>query len=182
MRSSDRRLRPIPAALVPLALTLAAAAPVQAQSAAAERLPEWITAAGDTVLLDLTVTAPPEAPSAVINGYRDGAAQVRVPLHAIVRWTWRSVDSSAVHSLVAMVEREKLPDRAGRPAFRNAQTRSASRGLPAGRVDHTTFVADQQGWFWLLCGVPEHALRGEWLGLRVDPDARAPGVTYRAPR
>ncbi len=182
MRRDTRRIRPARVAPALLALAFSGAGTAFAQSAAPDSLPQWIAAAGDTVLLDLTVRASADAPSALINGYRGGAAEVRVPLHSVVRWTWRSADSSVAHSLVVMVEREKLPERAGRPAFRNALTRSALQGLPAGRVDHTTFVADQQGWFWLLCGVPGHTLRGEWIGLRVDPGARVPGVSFRAPR
>jgi len=58
----------------------------------------------------------------------------------------------------------------------NAMTRMVTAGLKAGQEDVTTFVADQAGWYWLLCGVPGHALKGEWVGLRVDPDARMPAV------
>jgi hypothetical protein len=45
-------------------------------------------------------------------------------------------------------------------------------GLRPGQGDRTTFTADEAGWYWLLCGVPSHALAGEYIGLRVDPDAR----------
>ena len=45
-------------------------------------------------------------------------------------------------------------------------------GLPAGQGDQTTFTAEQAGWYWLLCGVPGHAIEGEYLGLRVDPEAK----------
>jgi hypothetical protein len=33
-------------------------------------------------------------------------------------------------------------------------------------------VADEAGWYWLLDGVPGHALRGEWIGLKIDRDAK----------
>jgi hypothetical protein len=46
-----------------------------------------------------------------------------------------------------------------------------TEGLPAGQTDQTTFSADEAGWYWMLCGVPSHALNGEWLELRVDPAA-----------
>ena len=89
-------------------------------------------------------------------------------------------DSTAPHSLVVMAEREKLPLEGGRPAFDNAMTRMVTAGLcrPA-RSDRTTFTADQAGWYWLLCGVPGHALAGEYIGLRVDPEAKTARVKAR---
>ncbi len=40
-------------------------------------------------------------------------------------------------------------------------------------------MADQAGWYWMLCGVPEHAIRGEWIGLKVDRTAVMPGVVEK---
>ncbi|HKU63000.1 MAG TPA: sulfocyanin-like copper-binding protein [Gemmatimonadales bacterium] len=143
--------------------------------------PAWITvdSAGRTVTLALEVTHPAGAPSALLNGLREGAAQVVVPLGWTVVWDWRSADSTAPHSLVVMQEREKLPTEGGRPAFTNAMTKSLTGGLAAGQTDHTTFEADQVGWYWFLCGVPGHALQGEWLGLKVDADAKTAGVAMK---
>jgi hypothetical protein len=135
-----------------------------------------VDSAGSTVTLDLAVTPAGDAPSARIAGHREGSVQVVVPLGWTVRWNWHSADSTAPHSLVLMTEREKLPTEGGQPAFTNAMTRMLTQGLPAGEIDRTSFVADQAGWYWLLCGVPTHALTGEWIGLRVDPEARVAGV------
>jgi len=63
--------------------------------------------------------------------------------------------------------------------FDNAMSRNVVRGLGPGKTDETTFTADQRGWYWLLCGVPGHALGGEWIGLKVDPDAQVPAATFR---
>ena len=82
--------------------------------------------------LALEVTRPAGAPSAAINGYRDGGVQVVVPAGWTVAWDWRSADSTAPHSLVVMAEREKLPTEGGRPAFTNAMTRMLAAGLAAG--------------------------------------------------
>ncbi len=102
-----------------------------------------------------------------------------MPLNWTLKWEWRNLDSASTHSLVVMAEREKLPMEGGRPAFDNAMTRMVGAGLPAGQTDQTTFTADQAGWYWLLCGVPSHALEGEYIGLRVDPEARAGGVKVK---
>ena len=66
-------------------------------------------------MLTLEVTVPTGAPSALINGYRAGEARIVVPLGWTVKWDWRSADSTAPHSLVVMVQREKIPLEGGRP-------------------------------------------------------------------
>jgi hypothetical protein len=132
-----------------------------------------------TATLSLEVTRPPGASSALINGYRAGEARVVVPQGWTVKWSWRNADSSAAHSLVVMVQREKIPLEGGRPAFSNAMTKMVTAGLTAGQTDQTTFEADEAGWYWLLCGVPEHALAGEWIELRVDPEAKTATVIVK---
>ena len=141
----------------------------------------WLLANSATrsVTLNLEVTAPPGRPSALINGYRSGEARIIVPLGWTVTWNWRSADSSAAHSLVVMVQREKTPLEGGRASFSNAMTRMVTEGLQAGQVDQSTFVAEEAGWYWMLCGVPGHAVNGEWLELRVDPDAKTASVEVR---
>jgi hypothetical protein len=99
-----------------------------------------------------------------------------VPRGWAIRWHWVNADSSVAHSLVVMAEREKLPTEGGSPAFTNAMTRALKAGLPAGGTDHTSFVAEDGGWYWVLCGVPGHAIAGEWIGLRVDPSATGVGI------
>ena len=150
----------------------------QAPASAAQASPAWVVAdtAARTVTLTLDVTAPAGSPSALIAGHRAGEVEIVVPLNWTVTWHWQSSDGTAPHSLVVMAEREKLPLQGGQPALDNAMSRMVTAGLKAGQTDVTTFAADQAGWYWLLCGVPGHALKGEWLGLRVDPDAKRPEV------
>jgi hypothetical protein len=137
-------------------------------------VPAWmlVDSAARTVTLTLVVSPAPDSGAALINGYRNGEVQIVVPLNWTVQWEWRSEDSTKTHSLVVMAEREKLPTEGGRAAFTNAMTRMVTAGLPAGQRDLTTFTADQAGWYWMLCGVPGHALAGEYIGLRVDPEAK----------
>jgi len=157
-------------------------AALRAQTAAPP--PSWLVAdsAAKAVTLTLDVTAPPGTASALINGYRAGEAQIVVPLNWTVTWHWQSSDSTAPHSLVLMAEREKVPLEGGSPALDNAMTRMVTAGLKPGQKDVTTFVADQAGWYWLLCGVPGHALAGEWVSVRVAPDARWPSVREKRER
>lgn len=144
--------------------------------------PAWLVAdsTARTATLTLEVTGGAGAGSAQINGYRGGAVQIVVPLNWTVTWHWHSSDSTAPHSLVLMAEREKLPLQGGSPALQNAMTRMVTAGLKAGQTDLTTFTADEAGWYWLLCGVPGHAIAGEWIGLRVDPDAKGPSIKTKS--
>jgi hypothetical protein len=166
------------AAQAPASTSPATPAPVGDSAAAA---PPWLVAdsAGRTVTLALQVTPAPDGGPALINGYRNGELQIVVPLNWTVQWDWRSADSTAPHSLVVMAEREKLPTEGGRAAFTNAMTRMVTAGLLPGQGDRTTFTADEAGWYWMLDGVPGHAIKGEYIGLRVDPDARTARVVVK---
>ena len=156
---------------LPLAALMALA--VSSFGAQDAGLPAWIhpDPAGKSVLLDLTVTRPAGAPSAVISGEHDGSIQVIVPRGWTIKWHWVNQDSTASHSLVVVAEREKLPQQGGQAVFTNAMTRAVLPGLAVGRTDDTSFEAEDGGWFWVICGVPGHAIAGEWISLRVDPAA-----------
>jgi len=156
-----------------LCLALRLVAPAAAAGQTAPDGPAWLgsDSAARTVTLGLEITASGDS-SARINGHRNGEVPVVVPLNWTVQWDWRSADSTQPHSLVVMAEREKLPTEGGPPAFSNAMTRMVTAGLRPGQGDRTTFVADQAGWYWLLCGVPGHAIAWERIGLRVDPEAK----------
>ena len=140
--------------------------------------PPWVhpDPAGRSILLDLTVSRPAGAASAFISGEHDGSIQIIVPRGWTVRWHWVNQDSATSHSLVVVAEREKLPQQGGQAVFTNAMTRAVLPGLPFGRTDDTSFEAEEGGWFWVICGVPGHAIAGEWISLRVDPAATEVGV------
>jgi hypothetical protein len=139
-----------------------------------DSLPAWLTADPAAKTVHLTLETAPSAAGPAINGHRAGDVRIVVPLGWKVSWSWTNRDSSSAHSLVVMQEREKLPEQGGRAALTNAMTRMVTAGMRPGQTDETTFDADQAGWYWLLCGVPTHALEGEWIGLKVDPEAKAP--------
>jgi len=165
----------------PAAAPTAPPAPAPGQAAksdSASETPAWLVvdSAGRTVTVAFQVTSASGGGPALINGHHNGALQIVVPLDWTVQWDWQSADSTSPHSLVVMAEREKLPTEGGQAAFTNAMTRMVTAGLKVGEGDRTTFIADQAGWYWLLCGVPGHAIAGEYLGLRVDPEAKTASV------
>ncbi len=147
----------------------------------ADSLPAWVSvdSARRSVTFELVVTRPPGASSALINGSASNKLQLVVPRGWTVNWRWRNEDSTSAHSLVVMAEREKLPQEGGRPSLTNAMTRSLMTGLAPGGTDATTFEADEAGWYWMLCGVPAHAIAGEYIGLRVDPEATSVRVNTK---
>lgn len=155
--------------LTSLAVTTGAVARAQ--------LPAWVSVDSVGKTVSLSFEAMPGGPDgiATLNGHHHGDLQLVVPPNWTVKWTWVNHDSTASHSLVVMAEREKLPNEGGRPALENAMSRAVTTGLKVGQRDITTFVADQAGWYWMLCGIPGHAIRGEWIGLKVDREAS--GVT-----
>lgn len=159
-------------------------APAPGPVAATATAPPWLVAdtAARTVTVALQVTPAPDGGAALINGYRNGELQIAVPLNWTVQWDWRSADSTTTHSLVVIAEREKLPTEGGRAAFTNALTRSLTDGLEAGQGDQTTFTADQAGWYWMLDGVPGHAIKGEYIGLRIDPEAKTARAVVKKSR
>jgi hypothetical protein len=138
----------------------------------------WLSvdSAAKAVSLRLDVTFPPGASSALISGHHEGDVQIVVPRGWTVAWQWESHDSTAPHSLVLMAERERIPTEGGQPAIDYARTNAVTTGLKAGSRDVTQFKADQVGWYWLLCGVPGHGIKGEWIGFKVDADATAPAL------
>lgn len=147
----------------------------------AAQWPAWmaVDSAGKTVTLTLEATPGGPDGIATLSGNHHGGVQVVVPVNWTVRWIWANRDSAQSHSLVVMAEREKLPMEGGRPALDNAMSRAVTAGLKPGQRDLTTFLADQAGWYWILCGVPTHAIRGEWIGLKVDREAAMPSVVTR---
>lgn len=155
--------------------------PARSTPAPSPSSPDWLAvdSASQTATITLEVTPGQNTPSALISGYRNGEARIVVPVGWTIKWNWRNADTASPHSLVVMVQREKVPLEGGRPAFSNAMTRMVIEGLPPAGTDQTTFVAEEGGWYWLMCGVPGHALAGEWIELRVDPEATTARVEIK---
>jgi uncharacterized cupredoxin-like copper-binding protein len=144
------------------------AAPLAAQ------LPAWVhpDSIARSVTLDLV------AGHGTLSGASAGKLQVVVPKDWTVKLEWRNDDSTA-HSFIVQLEREKLPERAGEPAFQYAYSRTPVAGIAPGRTDRTQFVVDQAGWYWILCGVPGHAILGEYISLKVDAAATSVSIVAK---
>lgn len=165
---------------MPLVLSLLLATLWAFESAPADPLPPWVRpdSASRLLTLDLSAARPAGASEATLSGVSRGGVQVVVPAGWTLKLEWRNDDSTA-HSFIVQQEREKLPERAGEPAFLYAYSRTPVAGLAPGRTDRTQFVVDTPGWYWILCGVPGHAIGGEYLSLKVDPAASGVSVVVR---
>ena len=99
-------------------------------------VPDSAGRTGNTAIITLAVTSAADAPSARLAGFREGGAQVVVParVDCTLELALRGL-RPAPHSLVVMVEREKIPTEGGQPAFTNAMSRELIAGLPAGQPD-----------------------------------------------
>ena len=178
LQSKTHPVKVSPMRLVVLLQLALLPAPLAAQSAS---LRPWVRpdSAARSVTLDLAAVHTAGAAGPTLNGISYGAVQIVVPLGWTVLIEWRNADSTAAHSFVVQQEREKIPERAGAPAFPNAYSRSPAAGIAPGGADRTRFVVDQAGWYWILCGVPGHAIRGEYLSLKVDRDASGVSLIAR---
>jgi hypothetical protein len=157
---------------------LASLAPAASAGAQETGLPAWVTVDSAARVVEVRLEVAGDTAPA-LNGHHHGSAQLVVPLGWTVKWEWTNRDSAVRHSLVVMAEREKIPPEGGRPAIDNAMSRAVTSGLAPGQRDLTTFTADPAGWYWLLCGVPGHAIRGEWIGLKIDGEAAGISVRLR---
>ncbi len=62
-------------------------------------------------------------------------------------------------------------------AFAGAHTSMVMQGLPMNAASNAKFKASTAGTYLIVCGVPGHALGGQYLGLKVVAGAKA--ATYK---
>lgn len=111
------------------------------------------------------------------NGYQRGAMVVTVPAGWQIAVHFENVDTSA-HSLAVLpsgTHTQMAPSSA--PVFAGATTQNFTAGLAKGSQQTFTFEASKPGTYEFLCGVPGHAVTGQWDTLVVSASAEAPSVT-----
>jgi sulfocyanin len=111
------------------------------------------------------------------NGYQRGAMTITVPVGWQVVVHFENTDTIG-HSLAVLPSgAHNTPSPSGSPAFAGATTASFSAGLPKGPAVAFTFDAGKAGTYEFVCGVPGHAISGQWDALVVSASAEAPSVT-----
>ena len=127
---------------------------------------------------EVTITANKTASGGfAFNGYQRGGMTITVPVGWQVLVHFENADT-VTHSLAVLASgahTQVTP--ASSPAFSGATTPSFSAGLPKGPQQTFTFEASKAGTYELVCGVPGHAISGQWDALVVSATATEPSVT-----
>jgi len=111
------------------------------------------------------------------NGYQRGAMTVTIPVGWQVVVHFQNAGTLA-HSLAVLpsgAHNQVSP--AATPAFPGATTSNFAAGLPKGAEQSFTFDASKSGTYEFVCGVPGHAVTGQWVALAISDSADSPSVT-----
>jgi hypothetical protein len=148
--------------------------------AAAAKLPDWVTVRPQSRLVMLALDAGVgEANGGLnFNGQHDGSHRLVVPRGWTVVVRMRNSDARVPHSaLITRVYRQdEMPERLGPQdtAFPGAATPVPFTGTAAGGYAEFTFTANQQGHYFVACGVHTHLQAGMWFRLDVAEGSSEP--------
>lgn len=159
-----------------LLVALAGIAPVGAAEA-----PSWMTydAGKKSVSFDIKMAPNGNNGTFNFNGYGRGDMTITVPLGWKVHMHVVNIGEGAIpHSLEVVAPAEGVPQQAIDPAFDGAQTIQLVPGMAVGKADDVDFVANKEGKYWIMCGVPNHAVGGMWDWFIVSKTATEPSVTF----
>jgi len=129
--------------------------------------------------VDVTIIAGKTAggQSLDFNGYQRGAMTVTVPVGWGVTVHFENA-GTLPHSVAVLptgAHTQVAPS--ATLAFPGATTANFAAGLSKGSKQTFTFEASKAGTYELVCGVPGHAVAGQWDNLVVSATADAPSVT-----
>jgi alcohol dehydrogenase (cytochrome c) len=139
--------------------------------------PGWVQADAGEKIVHFDVTVAQNSPNGQydFNGAGKGALTVTVPQNWLVQIHFSNA-ADLPHSLVVQRTAAAIPVQAGAPAFVGAATPNAVSGLNTGQGADLQFRATSPGRFWMICGVPGHAISGMWDYFDVSPTSNAPSA------
>lgn len=142
--------------------------------------PRWMQqdVAERIVHLDVTVAQNSSSGQYNFNGAGKGALTVTVPQNWLVQIHFSNA-ADLPHSLLVQKTAPALPVQPGAPAFVGATTPNAASGQNTGQGADLQFRPTAPGRYWLICGVPGHAISGMWDYFVVSPAANAPSARIR---
>ena len=111
------------------------------------------------------------------NGYQRGAMTITVPAgwQVLVRFENADTTNHSLAVLASGAHTQVAPPSS--PAFAGATTPNFAAGSAKGQQLTFTFEASKPGTYELVCGVPGHAISGQWDALVVSATAAEPSVT-----
>jgi uncharacterized cupredoxin-like copper-binding protein len=107
-----------------------------------------------------------------------------IPAGWTVNATVLNHDGMLPHSLLVTkpYPKDQIPPEAGenQVAINKAYTDNPVGGLAPNQKDSLSFKApDQDGNYWLLCGVPGHGVQGMYVNLAIDTKATKPEIIVK---
>ncbi|MDQ6766618.1 MAG: hypothetical protein M3Z41_02285 [Candidatus Eremiobacteraeota bacterium] len=139
-------------------------------------------AAKKTVSFDIGMASNGNNGTFNFNGYGRGEMTITVPLGWKVHMHVTNKGYGAIpHSLEVVTPSETVPQQAVDPAFPQAETINLVPGMSVNQSDNVDFVANKEGKYWIMCGVPNHAIGGMWDWFIVAKSAQVPSVTFKSP-
>lgn len=111
------------------------------------------------------------------NGYQRGGMTVTVPAGWEIVVHFENADATNHSVAVAASGGHTQVTPPSSPAFAGAMSGNFSSGLAKGQTQTFTFEASKAGTYEFVCGVPGHAISGQWDALVVSATATAPSVT-----
>jgi sulfocyanin len=142
--------------------------------------PSWMTTDASSKTVEFKIEAAKSEANAGLNfnGYAEGGMTLVVPVGWKVKVDFSNKSSSVPHSLVIAGVQKSPPIDVGakQAAFPGAFTNSPTSGTLAGKTLSFEFSADKAGKYWLICGVPGHAVQGMWDYLEISRSANSPHV------
>jgi sulfocyanin len=162
----------LPLAIGPLALAgcTNATSSVQGQSAS-----PLLATSPSTRTVELQVLAADSTGSSQFNfdGASDGAMTITVPLG------WKIEVTCANRSTVLSHSCAIVQPASARLAFKGSSTSAPTMGVPPGKAEAFSFVANKAGSYQLVCLVPGHRDAGMWDHFVVSSGGRASIVGAR---
>jgi uncharacterized cupredoxin-like copper-binding protein len=107
------------------------------------------------------------------NGAVKGAKSFTVPAGWNVVLNFKNMGALAHSAAVVKGSTPPLNVTAKNLAFPGAETKMVMQGLAMNAADSVKFKASAAGSYLIVCGVPGHALGGQYLGLKVVAGAKA---------
>lgn len=141
--------------------------------------PSWMHVNSAKKQVTFNIREGAKAPAGQYNfdKYSHGQMTITVPKGWHVTMHVKNVGSTG-HSLMIIKAPASPPAEPSDPAFKGAETTPSklASGLPPGSSSSFSFTASRAGQYWMVCGVPGHALMGMWDHFVVSSSAAAPSV------